>query len=158
MIAMDVDAAPAIAKLEALTGKLRFAAQNAVQNGCNRLLSIVQGKLSGEVLNSRSGALLRSISAEITETGNGIEARIFSDGTVPYARVQEYGGRLNIPAIVPMQAKTLAFAYEGRLVFARSTAAHIVDIPARSYMRASLDEYETAFAVNVQQSVREALE
>jgi hypothetical protein len=157
MITIEVGTAPAIAKLDVLAQSLRSATRNAIENGGNQLLSIVQGKLSGEVLNARSGALLHSIRALTSEAANSVETRVFCDGSVPYARVQEYGGRLNIPAVVPVRAKALAFAYEGRLVFATSTAAHVVDIPERSYMRASLDEFEATFAQSIHQSVADAL-
>jgi hypothetical protein len=157
MIEMQVDAGPAVARLEAVSQRLRANTRDAMEDGVERLLAIVQGKLSGEVLNSRSGALLHSIRAESVNATNGIEARIFSDGSVPYARVQEYGGRLNIPAIAPVRAKVLAFAYEGRMIFAKSVTAHVVDIPERSYMRASLDEFEAACVEGIRQSVADAL-
>ena len=157
MIKIQVDAASAISKLDAAAVKLGSAAKNAVETGGNRLLSIVQGKLSGEVLNTRSGALLRSIRIETVEDENGIGARVYSDGSIPYARIQEYGGRVNVPAIAPVHAKALAFAWDGRLVFAKSAAAHVVDIPERSYLRTSLGEFEAAFAESMHQSVADAV-
>jgi hypothetical protein len=75
---------------------------------------------------------------------------------VPYARIQEYGGRLDIPAIAPVQAKALAFAYGGRLVLAINAAAHSVVIPERSYMRSSLDEFSSTFANDIGNAVADA--
>lgn len=157
MIAVDYDTEPAIAKLDALKERLRVSAGGCIENGANKLLSIIQNKLSGEVLNSRSGALLRSIGVEKTENPEGIGARLFSDGSVPYARIQEYGGRVNILAVAPVHAKALAFAWGGRLIFARSVAAHVVDIPERSYMRSSLDEFAPAFVDYVRGTIGDAL-
>jgi hypothetical protein len=156
MIRIETDTAPAIAKLAALRTNLHASTQACIANGAAVLLSIVQGKLSGSVLNSRSGALLHSIHTEIVEADDEIGARVFSDGSVPYAHVQEYGGRLNIPAMVPVNGEALAFVYQGRLMFARSTAAHVIDIPARSYMRSSLDEFAPAFVDNVHNAVANA--
>jgi hypothetical protein len=145
MISVDFDAAPALSQLDEQKNRLRSAARVSVENGANRLLALVQGKLSGGVLNSRSGRLLRSIRAEVSDDAELVSARLFSDGSVPYARIQEYGGRMNIPAVSAQQSKALAFVYEGRLVFARSVAAHVVDSPERSYMRSSLDEFASTF-------------
>jgi hypothetical protein len=157
MIKIDVDTSLAIAKLDASTEKLHSAASNAVAECSNRLFSIVQGKLSGEVLNVRSGALRRSIRVDSVEIAKRISARVFSDGSVPYARIQEYGGRVNIPANAPRQAKALAFAWNGRMVFVKTTAAHVINMPERSYMRTSLAEVELAFAASIRQSVADAL-
>jgi phage gpG-like protein len=157
MITAQIDPTPAIAKLDETKQRLRANVRGAVEDGAAQLYSRVQGKLSGEVLNAGSGALSRSIRSEIAEDTDGIVARIFSDGSVPYARIQEYGGRINIPAIGPVQAKVLAFADGGRKVFAHKTVAHIVDIPERSYMRSALDEFAAAFADDVRNTVMDAL-
>jgi hypothetical protein len=153
MISVEFDTAPAVARLDTLKERLRAAARSSIENSAARLLSIIQGKLSGEVLNSRSGALLRSIRVEVLENAAGFAARLSSDGSVPYARIQEYGGRLNIPALTPTHGKALAFAYGGRLVFAKATAAHIVNIPERSYMRSSIDEYQSGLLDNIRAAV-----
>ncbi|HTT84962.1 MAG TPA: HK97 gp10 family phage protein [Rhizomicrobium sp.] len=157
MISVKVDTAPAIARLDETKLRLRAAARNAVESGANRLLSLVQEKLSGEVLNSRSSALLRSIRVETAEDTDGIAVRVLSDGSVPYARIQEYGGRVNIPALEPIRAKALAFGYGGKLVFAKSTAAHVVDIPERSYMRLSLAEFARAFSDEMREAIAGSL-
>ncbi|MGH6878879.1 MAG: hypothetical protein ACREHV_16085 [Rhizomicrobium sp.] len=157
MITASIDPAPAIAKLDAMQQHLREGVRTAVQDDAGRLLSIVQAKLSGEVLNARSGALLRSIHAETDEDADGIGARVFSDGSVPYAHIQEFGGRMSIPALAPVSAKVLAFAYGGRMVFAKRTVAHVVDIPERSYMRASLAGFASIFADGIRKLVADAL-
>ncbi|HEX4079584.1 MAG TPA: hypothetical protein VHX61_12015 [Rhizomicrobium sp.] len=157
MITTRIDPTPAIAKLEVMKRRLRAGVRAEVENGAARLLSRVQAKLSGEVLEARSGALLRSIQAETNEDEDGFGAQVFSDGSVPYARIQEYGGRVNIPALTPVHAKALAFAYGGRMVFAKSAAAHVVDIPERSYMRSSLAEFADAFTADIRRIVSDAL-
>jgi hypothetical protein len=97
------------------------------------------------VLQTRSGALRASLRAELRETADGLAARVWSDGSVPYACIQEYGGRIALPETAPANAKALAFAYGGKMVFARRAAAHMVQIPERSYMRSSLREFAPAF-------------
>ncbi len=157
MITAQIDAAPAIAKLGALPMKLRVAVREAVEEDAQELLAIVQAKLSGEVLQLRTGALLRSITVETNEDADGIGARVLSDGSVPYARIQEFGGRIAIPEIAPATAKALAFNYAGRLAFAKRTAAHVVDLPERSYMRSSLAEFAPGFVGRLREAFAETI-
>jgi phage gpG-like protein len=146
MITAKIDTAPAAARLARIAKETRTSVRSACEAAVQALLAIVQRKLSGEVLQPRSGALRRSIRTDVAEEARGVEARVFSDGGVPYARIQEYGGRIALPAIVAVNAKALAFAWEGRLVFAKRASAHVVTLPERSYLRASLAEFAPALA------------
>jgi hypothetical protein len=65
---------------------------------------------------------------------------VTTDAAVKYARIQEYGGKIEVPEIAPVQARALAFEYGGKLVFAMKTAAHVIEIPEHSFMRYSLAE------------------
>lgn len=152
MIALNIDATGAIGKLRALADKTRAGVRNAVAASAQRLVKLVQAKLSGEVLNTRSGALRASIRAETDETS----ACISSD--LPYARIQEYGGRIAMPEIVAVNAKALAFSYGGKLVFATRATAHAIDIPERSYMRSSLAEFEPGFVDDIRKVAAEAIQ
>lgn len=144
MITAKIDAAPAAAKLARIARETRAGVGRACETAAQALLAIVQRKLSGEVLQPRSGALRRSIRADVAEDTRGLQVRVSSDGSVPYARIQEYGGRIALPAIAAVNAKALAFAYQGRLAFAKRTNAHAVTLPERSYLRASLAEFAPA--------------
>jgi phage gpG-like protein len=146
MITAKIDVAPAAARLARIAKETRAGVRSACETAAQALLAIVQRKLSGEVLEPRSGALRRSMRADVVEDVRGIRARVFSDGSVPYAGIQEYGGRIALPAIATVNGKALAFAYEGRLVFAKRASAHVVTIPERSYLRASLAEFAPALA------------
>ena len=157
MISARVDPTAAIARLGALADSLRSGVRALVGDGAARLYALVEAKLSGEVLHARSGALARSIRIETNEDADGIGARVFGDGSVPYARIQEFGGRIAVPEIAAVNAKALAFVYGGRMQFARHTAAHVVDIPERSYMRSSLAEFENGFVDDVRELATECL-
>ena len=150
MITTIIDTASAVANFRVLKERVHAGVRDAVTSGAARLVALVQAKLSGELLQPRSGRLRASIRAEIGETS----ARISSDA--PYTRVQEYGGRIAVPEIVPVNAKTLAFAYGGKLVFAKRVAAHTVDIPERSYMRSSLSEFEAGFLSDIRKITADA--
>ena len=93
-------------------------------------------------LRNITGTLRRSIlaSPKVADSGNAILGTVSADPSVPYARIQEYGGTVNIPEIVPRRARALRFVVNGRTVFAKRVRAHRVTIPARSYMRTSLEE------------------
>jgi phage gpG-like protein len=155
VIMARVDTTAAIARLEDMRERLRAGVGDAIDDGAVRLLALVRTKLSGEVLQARSGALRDSIRAATDADGAG--AQVFADGSIPYARIQEYGGRIDMPEIAPDKAKALAFAYGGRMVFAKHTAAHVVDIPQRSYLRSALAEFAPALLDELRKAARESL-
>lgn len=76
----------------------------------------------------RSGNLRRSIS--IDHKPGELTARVGPSSSVPYARIQEYGGR-----VTPKSRKYLSWvdAASGKRIFAKA-----VNIPARPYVRPAL--------------------
>ena len=99
---------------------------------------VTDDKLSGQVLNARSGALRASIAAEVDDQAGQVIARVFSAGDIKYAAIQEYGGRTAPHDIVPDKAKALAFLAGGAPVFAKIVHHPGSQIPARSYLRSAL--------------------
>lgn len=97
-------------------------------------------KLSGQVLNARSGALRDSIGAEVASDGDEVSASVGSYGDVKYAAIQEYGGKTGAHEILPDKAKALAFLAGGAMRFARRVEHPGSVIPERSYLRSSLAE------------------
>ena len=65
-------------------------------------------KLAGGVLSSRTGALAASIFADVITNSDSVSAAVGSSG-VPYAAIQEYGGKTAAHEIVPDKARALAF-------------------------------------------------
>ena len=94
----------------------------------------------GGVLNVRSGALAASIDAFVTSSDDEVVATIGSFGDVKYAAIQEYGGKTAAHEIMASQAKALTFLEGGTERFARVVHHPGSQIPARSYLRSSLDE------------------
>jgi hypothetical protein len=118
---------------------------------------VQQDKLSGQVLNRRSGELAASISATV-EVGDGVvTAQVFSADPPPYAALLELGGVIPAHDVRPVSAQALSFMLDGRRVFAR--IAHIPDVtvPAHSYLRASLQDMAAEIASDLQQAVARAL-
>jgi phage gpG-like protein len=107
-------------------------------------------KLSGAVLNSRTGALRDSIVTNVTADADGILASVGSEGDVKYAAIQEYGGKTSAHEILPAKADVLAFVIGDAQHFARRVEHPGSLIPERSYLRSALadmkDEILTALA------------
>ena len=127
-----LDAYPAAlaAALAAKASELAAALADMVRND----------KLSGAVLNERTGALKASIMAEVSADGAGVLASVGSVGEVKYAAIQEYGGKTGAHEILPAKARALAFVAGGGLRFARAVEHPGSLIPERSYLRSSLDD------------------
>jgi phage gpG-like protein len=158
MIKITADTTELVRSFDRRSAAAQAAVTHAVRANAQGLVSRIRDKLSGQVLNVRSGALLQSITNSDTAAGSGLIGNaIARDGSAQYARIQEYGGRVGIPQVAPQTAKVLAIEYQGRLVFAKHAAAHIVDIPERSFMRSSLTEIEGRFRVEVRDAIDEAL-
>ena len=85
-------------------------------------------KVSGPVLNVRSGQLRRSIIVQ--KRGSGVGAVVTVGPKVKYGGIHEFGG-----VITPKRKKFLRFQVGGEVIFAKK-----VTIPERPYMRPSLQE------------------
>jgi phage gpG-like protein len=150
MITASFDATTLIAKLQQAP-KLRKEIEKTIEQNAQAVAERAREKVSGEVLHERSGRLRAGIAVAVS----GLSARVTSDAL--YARIQEYGGRNEMPDIVANAAKALAFAYQGRLVFAKSAVAHPVNIPQRSYLRSSLAEQSQLFLDDLRRNVIDSL-
>jgi phage gpG-like protein len=156
-VAIEIDAAGATAKLAALPDKVRAGVRQVVHAGALKLLAKVQQKVSGDVLQVRSGALLNSLrETGFSDSGDAISDGVTTDAAVKYARIQEYGGKIEAPEIAPVNARALAFEYGGKLVFAMKTAAHVIEIPEHSYMRSSLAEIAPSILDDIRKVVASA--
>ncbi len=142
MLQISLEGQEALAeRLGVLPDRLRAALADKVDALAESLFSQVVGvNLSGGVLNARSGVLRDSIQLEASQRNDQIGAEIFSDGEVPYAAIQEYGGKTAAHEILPDKAKVLAFVMNGKQVFARRVQHPGSQIPARSYLRSALEE------------------
>jgi hypothetical protein len=107
---------------------------------------VADDKLSGQVLQVRSGTLKASIASEVVVDGDRVLARVYSSGDVKYAMIQEYGGRTGPHDILPVKARALAFLAGGRQVFAKIVHHPGSDIPERSYLRSGLDDLAALIA------------
>jgi phage gpG-like protein len=142
MFALTLDGLEdASARLEAYPAALAASLDAKAAELAAALVDLVQNdKLSGAVLNLRSGALRDSIVASISADADGVVASVDSVGDVKYAAIQEYGGKTSAHEILPVKAQALAFVAGGAQRFARRVEHPGSLIPERSYLRSSLDD------------------
>lgn len=124
------------------------------QLGVEYVNYVRKNKLSGNPINSRTGALSNSIYATVVETGDIATITAGSRG-VRYAGIQEYGGTVHIPAIRPVSARVLHWTSGGGNVFAMYARAHDVRIPERSYLRSSLREMQPVMISRLRAAISE---
>ena len=117
----------------------------------------IQQKLTGGVLKERTGALARSIVATIADASGNVSVSVASSGDVKYAAIHEFGGTIPAHEIVPDKAKALAFVIGGKQAFAARVDLPAVNMPERSYLRASLDEMADAIRDEFAAAVSEAI-
>ena len=137
-------------QIPVMTENVRGALRKTINRHAIDLRQYIQSKkLSAEpgysatLLHHRSGALKRSITAEVTETATSITGRVYSAGDVKYAAIHEFGGefktRLGTGKRVP-KGKAMA------------------TMPMRSFMRTSLAENKVAIIADINAAVRAGLQ
>lgn len=147
---VEIDPRQALGKMSRLDFASRDNVRKEVRSLTDDLQQLVVRKLSGEVLNVRSGALRASIKSEIID--NGYTGRVFSSG-VPYAAIHEYGGIIDHPGSNLLQVFR---APDGKMVFTMFTRPHQIPIPERSYMRSSLNEMRDEIVARLTQATKNA--
>ncbi len=133
--------------LETKAEKIIAALREQMQAETLNLLSFIKDdKLSGQVLNQRSGNLKNSGFMEVTETPELLEGTVSFGRTVPYAAIQNYGG--TIPEVTD---KLMVFQRDGATIFTRRHRAF--DLPARNYMESSLEEKKPEIIAALQEAL-----
>jgi phage gpG-like protein len=116
---------------------------------------VITTKLLGQVLNRRSGKLGQSIQQRVTSTPSSVQGKVYSAGNLPYAAIQEYGGKTAAHVIEAKNGKALAFMMGGNMVFAKKVNHPGSNIPSRSYMRSSLTDMKDEIINRMRGSVVE---
>ena len=145
------------AALAAMPDRVRDALSSKANTLAAELQARIQQKLSGTVLNQKSGALARSIVATIDDTSANVSVSIATTGDIKYAAIHEFGGVIPPHEIVPDKAKALAFAIGGKQVFAARVNLPAIAMPERSYMRSSLAEMADEIRDGLSEAVVETM-
>lgn len=113
-------------KLNYMTEKTKKSLTQAITILSIKLKNhIIKDKLSGQVLNHRTGNLWRSIQQEVHSEGTSIIGKVFSAGDVKYAAIHEYGGSV----------RTRLGTGVGK---PKPGGKATIEMPERSFMRSSL--------------------
>ena len=163
-----------VARLQTLPDRLRVVLIARMQAFTALMVGRVRReKLSGNPLHRRSGNLSASIRQDVQNTPASVIGRVYSDGTVPYAKVHEFGGAVTVPGHL---AK--GYSAKGRWqtmsqAFGRPIMPMAVYIPkhdvgsyvvrsytytakVRSFLRTTLAESRDRFVTMVKGALREA--
>ncbi len=148
----------AVERFRALPGAIAEGLARALGRASIDLQAAAQGKLSGDVLRSRSGALRASIVATVAPSAGGLSAAVGS--ALPYAGFQEYGfqGTESVSA----HLRTIRQAF-GRPLRAGSERIAVgghdrkVDYPAHSFLRSALADMANEIASGLEAAVSEAV-
>jgi len=89
---------------------------------------VIEDKLSGQVLNKRTGALQQSIQRDVETGASSVVGEVFSAGDVKYAAVHEFGATFK-------RAVTVAW---GKPV--KNPRDATFNYPERSFLRSSLGD------------------
>lgn len=140
MTGIAIDTTAVEAQLGGLAASAAARASDVVAENGAMLLAAVQARLPAK--------LADSVKLTVGTSDAGTTASITSDA--PYARLHEYGGRIAVPEIVPVTPKVLAFRFKGKLVFARHTQPHEIDMPAHPSLAPALDEIAPQFRTDIE--------
>ena len=155
-------------KLASLEPKVLAGVERAVKIEALNLVKVVKGKLSDDVLKVRTGRLRRSITAKFEGAGTGT-FRALVGTNVKYARVHELGfqGSVTVPqhsvkSFQRMQKKAFGKDMKNpRMVNVRAhevkSHAMKMNMPARPFLKPSLDQNLPRITTNIRKALAEAL-
>lgn len=137
-------------RFESMGERIRAALKQSMLRAMFGLQAHVQGeKLSGQVLNVRTGRLRASITSRVTETPTAVTGIVGTN--VEYAGVHEFGfsGSQNVAAFTRRTPS-------GRLANVRAFTRQ-VSLPERSFLRSSLRDQASEIRDELAKGVADAL-
>lgn len=148
-----------IARLDAMPERLRTALLQKVTFLALKLeAKVKREKLSGQVLNKRSGNLMRSIQHLVESSTGAVVGKVYSAGDVKYAAIHEFGGQTKPHVIEAKNGKALAFTFGGKQAFFKRVNHPGSKIPERSFLRSSLTEMRDEIVTGLERTVKETLQ
>jgi phage gpG-like protein len=141
-----------IARLTEIRGKSLQGVARAVTRLGLEMERLVKQKLSGEVLNVRTGVLRSSINTQVKQSATEVTATVGTN--VKYARAHEFG----VPhswEIRPVKARALAFQVNGQSIFAMRVTHP--PLPERSFLRSALREMTPRIRAELEAAVGDVI-
>lgn len=144
-------------KLDRFPETVREKLRAAIREATGRVqATVMNDKLSGQVLNVRTGNLKSNINVAMTESAAGIFGTVGTN--VPYGRIHEYGFAGALPVAQHVRMQTMVF---GRAVtpFSVAVTAHqrAVTYPERSFLRTALKDNADTVLTILRRAVKEAV-
>lgn len=155
---VKIDTSKLDQKLGAMPGRLQSGILNAVKRLAINLQGYVkESKLSGQVLNVRTGTLRRSINQEVTQSGSMTTGIVGTN--VSYAKVHEYGFSGEVSVKEHLRTITQAFGRPLAAPKVVTVRAHamMMNLPERSFLRSALLDFEPRIKKELQQAANEAI-
>lgn len=139
-------------KLTRMSDRIRAELEKAMLRSMINLSGHVkQNKLSGQVLNVRTGTLRRSVTHKVTGSKSGVVGIVGTN--VKYAAIHEFGGRTAAHDIFPKRAKALHFKIGGKDVFAKRVRHRGSTMPERSFLRSGLRDKADSIMADLRAAV-----
>lgn len=139
-----------VRKFDTFPAKLRAQLKIAITRLTIKLQGHVKAqKLSGQVLNVRTGTLRRSIDQLVTETSDSIVGKVSTN--VGYGKKHEYGftGTETVEAHLRQVKKAWGRTITPKEVMVRSYTRK-VDLPERSFLRSALRDFAEGGQINTE--------
>ncbi|RKV74398.1 MAG: HK97 gp10 family phage protein [Neisseria sp.] len=146
------------AVLRSYGDKVQTAIVQSVGRSALRLQrEVMQNRLSGQVLNVRTGNLRRSIHQQVTNTGSAVIGEVNTN--VRYGKAHEYGfaGTVNVKASLRQVRQAFGRPLKSpRYVQVRAHSRN-VRLPERSFLRSALRDMKPMIETDLQKSIEGAL-
>lgn len=149
-----------IAKYNGASARVQLALQKEISTIILKLERHIKAdKLSGQVLNVRSGNLRRSIHARlpVEVSGPTVTGKVGQSGDIKYGAIHEFGGTTPAHVIEAKRANVLAFVMGGKTVFAKRVNHPGSKMPQRSYMRTGLADMRDEIATRISGAVKRGI-
>ena len=147
-----------VALLRAYGDKVQTAIVKSVARSALKLQSeVMERRLSGQVLNVRTGNLRRSIHQRVTNTGSAVIGEVNTN--VRYGMAHEYGfaGTVNVKASLRQVRQAFGRPLKSpRYVQVRAHSRN-VRLPERSFLRTALRDLKPEIEADLRNSVKGAL-
>ena len=146
------------AVLRSYGGKVQTAIVQSIGRSALRLQSeVMDNRLSGQVLNIRTGNLHRSIHQQVTSSGGLVVGEVNTN--VRYGVAHEYGfaGTVNVKASMRQIRQAFGRPLKSpRYVQIRAHSRN-VKLPERSFLRSALRDMKPGIEADLQKSIERAL-
>lgn len=146
------------AVLRSYGGKVQTAIVQSVGRSALRLQrEVMQNRLSGQVLNVRTGNLRRSIHHQVTSTGGAVIGEVNTN--VRYGKAHEYGfaGTVNVKSSLRQVRQAFGRPLKSPRYVQVRVHSRNVRLPERSFLRSALRDMKPMIETDLQKSIEGAL-